>query len=50
MTLSINPDHLPEAKDRLQKFMHELATDLNSGTCREVYQLNWQLFPLTQPD
>ncbi len=48
MTMAIPKSAWPEAKARIQKFQQELATFLGQGDCDEIYQMNIQMFPLTQ--
>lgn len=48
MTMAIPKSAWPEAKARIQKFQQELAALVTQGDCDEVYQLNVQMFPLTQ--
>ncbi len=45
MTMSIDPDLLPEAKERIQKFMDELSDFLEAKN-KKVYELQINLFPL----
>lgn len=45
-TLAINPRHLREANRRIEKFRSEIIDLVTKGACREVYQLNIQLFSL----
>jgi uncharacterized protein (TIGR02147 family) len=49
-TLAINPEHVPEAVRRINEFIYELTELLGQGPCKEVYQLNVQLVPLTSPN
>ncbi len=46
MTMSIDPEKLPEAKRRVQKFTEELMEFLESGERKAVYQMSFQLFQL----
>lgn len=46
-TMAIDPQKLPEAKERIRKFQDELADFLESGSQTEVYKICIQLFPLT---
>ena len=48
-TISVNPEHLEEAKLILQKALLQIAELLSSGECERVYQLQAQLFPLDRP-
>ena len=45
-TVSVNPEHLEEAKLILQKALLQIAELLSTGHCERVYQLQAQLFPL----
>lgn len=47
ITVAIDPKRIPEAKKRIQKFRNQLADFLSKGEPSEVYQLNVQLFALT---
>ena len=49
MTMSINPELIPAAKDRIKKFRRELCTFLqdNNQPKKQVYQLSVSLFPVT---
>ncbi len=46
-SMAVNPDKIPEAKVWLQKVLAEFAAKVSEGPCREVYQLQLQLFPTT---
>lgn len=46
-TLSINPDHLEEAFAMIDELRKKLERKLSQGPCKEVYQLNIQLFNLS---
>lgn len=46
-TMAINPKRLAEAKKRIQKFRRTLLRYLTRGECTELYQMNVQVFPLT---
>lgn len=51
VTLSVREDRMPGARRMIQKFQRELTeylADGGSAECDEVYQLNVQLFPLSQ--
>lgn len=52
ITMAINPELLPEAKNRIKKFRRELCAFLeDSGRPRkQVYQLSTSLFPITYID
>ncbi|MCY4523439.1 MAG: DUF4423 domain-containing protein, partial [Halobacteriovoraceae bacterium] len=46
ITISLDPEKLPEAKKRIQSFMEELMHFLEEGERTEVYQLSTLLFKL----
>lgn len=48
ITIATSEARIAEAKVRIKKFQQELAEFLTAGECEEVYQMNMQLFPLTQ--
>ena len=48
LTIAIPRSRVEEAKRRIQEFEKELAAFATEGDCDEVYQLNVQIFPLTQ--
>ncbi len=48
MTLAVNPKKLPQAREMLRHWLKESWDVLSEGECTEVYQLNFQLFPLTK--
>lgn len=47
ITIAIDPKRIPEAKKRIHKFRNQMADFLSKGEPSEVYQLNVQLFSLT---
>ncbi len=49
MTMSVDCELIPEAKELILNFRRKLAQFLESGKKEEVYKLNIQLFPLTNP-
>lgn len=49
MTIALNPAQLPEFKKMILDFQDQIASRAASPMYEEVYQLNVQLFPLTQP-
>ncbi|HEX6245822.1 MAG TPA: TIGR02147 family protein [Polyangiales bacterium] len=50
LTLCVDPALLPEIKQRLQKFRHELMRFAESqGERTQLLQINMQLFPLSHP-
>ncbi|RYZ68697.1 MAG: TIGR02147 family protein, partial [Proteobacteria bacterium] len=48
ITMAIDPQDLPMAKEKIKKFRRELCTELESKRRREVYRMCVQLFPLTR--
>jgi uncharacterized protein (TIGR02147 family) len=46
LTVCIDPAMIPEAKERIQKFMWELGQLLVTGQPKRVYELSVNLFPL----
>lgn len=50
MTMAIDPDLLPEAKKRIQKFRRSLCEFLESSNKTEVYRICIQLIPLSKED
>jgi uncharacterized protein (TIGR02147 family) len=48
ISFAANMNNFNRAKQRLIEAMYEVAEILAEGDCGEVFQLNWQLFPLTQ--
>lgn len=50
LTLCVDPALLPEIKQRLQRFRHELMRFAEGqGDRSQLLQINFQLFPLSQP-
>ncbi len=49
ITFSCAPEQVERFKEKINQFQDELLAEAKSGTHQEVYQLNCQLFPLTQP-
>ncbi|MGZ3773231.1 MAG: TIGR02147 family protein [Pseudobdellovibrionaceae bacterium] len=47
ITMATNPVNIEKARLRLREVLFEIADILSDGECTEVYQLNFQLFPLT---
>lgn len=47
MTLSIDPNQLPEVKRKIRKFQDELESFLDKGSKKEVYEFCFQVFPRT---
>lgn len=48
MTIAVDIDRLPEAKERLQKFIYDLSIELSQGKATEVYFLTTCFFPVTK--
>ena len=48
ISMSTDARKIAVAKEMIKKFRRELAAELESGKCDEVYCLNIQLFPLTK--
>lgn len=48
VTLAINPDRIDEAKIIIDEFRRKMATLLETGNKKEVYNLSVQLFPLSK--
>lgn len=47
-TIAANPEHMEKLKKMIFDFASEAGEQFSSGECSEVYQLNIQLFPLTE--
>jgi uncharacterized protein (TIGR02147 family) len=47
LTLAMDPKQLPKAQEKLRTFLNALASELESGSKKEVFVLSVQLFPLT---
>lgn len=47
ITMPINPDKIPQAKELINDFIDGLSSLLETGVKTEVYKFNCQLFPLT---
>lgn len=47
-TVAVNPENVAKAIDNLNRFLFKMTQTLGNGPCREVYQLNLQLVPLTK--
>ncbi len=48
VTFAVNPNRLPEFKEKIKGFQNEVLGMLKSDQYSEVYHLNLQLFPLTK--
>lgn len=46
LTFAVNPEQIPEAKERIQKFMWEMSEFLMKGDLERVYELSVLLVPL----
>jgi len=47
-TMALNPSQLEQLKAKVIRFLDELSQEAGQGECREIYQCNFQLFPLTK--
>lgn len=47
-TIACDPSKMDVAKKRIFDFLSELSQEMSEGECREVYQCNVQMFPLTK--
>ncbi len=47
ITFAMNPTHEKRGRERLAELIYEIADIMSDGDCTEVYQLNVQMFPLT---
>lgn len=50
MMMAVDPKKLPEAKQRIWRFMEDLCDFLECGERTHLYQLGIQLFPMTQAE
>ena len=50
ITIATNPKQIEKAKEKLTIALHDIAEILSTGECTEVYQLNLQLFGITESD
>lgn len=50
MTMAVDARKINQAKKLIESFKNQMADLLTEGQCEEVYQLNVQLFPLTQEE
>lgn len=48
LCIAVDPSKVQEAKEKLQQFLYDLASDLADGECEEVYFLTTSLFPVTK--
>lgn len=48
MTLAIDPQKLPEIKEKIRNFQDELIASLDSSPKKEVYEFCFQVFPRTK--
>ena len=46
-TFALNPNCTDSIKQKILKFLDEIAQEASQGECHEVYQCNVQFFPLT---
>jgi len=49
-TVAINPGKLPEARELIRELSRKLSSLMGEGKKSEVYQMNFQLFPLTETE
>ncbi len=47
LTIAVDPKNITKAIKMLERSMHDISLELSKGECSEVYQLNVQLFPLS---
>jgi hypothetical protein len=47
LSLAVDPEKVPEAKQKLQQAIYDIAQELSSGSPRDVYQLTLCLIPVT---
>jgi uncharacterized protein (TIGR02147 family) len=50
VTMGIDPERLPEAKRRIDKFIEEMCGFLEGGSRKQVYEMQISLFPLSKGD
>lgn len=50
VTFAIDPDALPEIRERIKKFRRELDQFVSRGKKKEVYQISISLFPLSSAE
>jgi uncharacterized protein (TIGR02147 family) len=48
VTFTVDPERLPEAKKRVEKFKREMMEFMGDGHCTALYQMNVQLFNLNK--
>ncbi len=48
ITMAIDPDKIPQAKELIDNFLDGLSSLVESGNQREVYRFSCQLFPLSE--
>lgn len=48
VTMAIDPEKLPQAREKIARFLESMNDFLETGHRREVYQIAVQLFPLDQ--
>ncbi len=48
ITMAIDPKNIPRARRLIDRFQDKVVAILESGEPTEVYNMNVQLFPLTQ--
>ena len=47
ITVAVNPKNIEQCKRIIEEALHQVSLQLSEGECSEVYQMNMQLFPLT---
>jgi uncharacterized protein (TIGR02147 family) len=50
LTIAIDPERLPRAKEMIRRFKEDLGRHLEAGRKSQVYTLSMQLFPVTEPE
>lgn len=50
INMAVDPERMPEMKERIREFRDALCAEFESGARREVYKMCVQLFPLTSPE
>lgn len=49
VSAAIDPSKMPVVREKVLKFLESLTDELESGARTEVYQLNFNIFPLSKP-
>ena len=50
LTIGVDPEKIPLAKEKILEFMDDMRDLLHSGSNKQVYQINVQFFNLTEED